>query len=363
MGDHTSQSCLGTGSNLLPHGNSGAFDWHFIGVIKMKLVTFIHDGRERLGAMKDELVLDLASAEFSYSGKDDPVFASMLALIEGGPAALDRSRLLIDIAQQEAWLQPEEYTLCAPLPVPVQMRDVMCFEKHLEQAIEGMTALRAEMAGADPHAAVEEARVAGLLKVPQIFYDQPIYYKANRLALCGTDQDVVWPDYSSYMDYECELACIIGRKGKDISKERAKEHIFGFTIFNDLSARDAQCREIQGYLGPAKGKDFDKANVMGPCIITLDEIGDSLDLEMIVRVNGVEMSRGSSSTMYWSFEDVIAWVSQAETIYPGEILGSGTVGDGCGLEHFRFLKHGDVIELEVEKIGVLRTRVLRNQEA
>ena len=115
---------------------------------------------------------------------------------------------------------------------------------------------------------------------------------------------------------------------------------------------------MQGMLGPAKGKDFDDANVLGPYLVTADEVGNPYELEMIVRINGKEVSRGSSSTMHWSFEQMIEFVSQSETLYPGEVLGSGTVGDGCGFEHMRFLSSGDVVELEVTKLGVLRTTVV-----
>jgi 2-keto-4-pentenoate hydratase/2-oxohepta-3-ene-1,7-dioic acid hydratase in catechol pathway len=162
------------------------------------------------------------------------------------------------------------------------------------------------------------------------------------------------------MDYECELACVIGTGGRDIPASRARQHVFGFTIFNDFSARDAQAIEMAGGLGPAKGKDFDGANAFGPCIVTLDEIGDPYGLEMIVRVNGVERSRGSSGDMHWRFEDMIAHVSRGETLHPGEILGSGTVGDGCGLEQLRFLEDGDTVEIEIQPIGVLRNRIVRS---
>ena len=116
---------------------------------------------------------------------------------------------------------------------------------------------------------------------------------------------------------------------------------------------------MSGMLGPAKSKDFDTANVMGPCLVTADEIEDPYDLTMIARVNGEEWGRGNTRDMRWRFEDVIAHISRSETLYPGEFLGSGTVGNGCGLEQLRFLNPGDVIELEVERIGVLRSRITR----
>ena len=156
------------------------------------------------------------------------------------------------------------------------------------------------------------------------------------------------------LDYELELACVIGRAGRDIPVNQAGAHIFGYTIFNDLSARDAQGREMAGQLGPAKGKDFDTGNVFGPWIVTADAIGDAQDLDMAVRVNGERRGGGNSRDMHHGFADIIAFISQSETLYPGEILGSGTVGTGCGLEIGRYLEDGDEIELEIENIGVLR---------
>jgi len=326
----------------------------------MKLVTYSAGGLERLGALKDDRVCDLQQVAAAVFGDERPAFVSMLALIEGGDAALDEARDALEAAPDDTLRPMADVTLRAPIPVPPQMRDTLCFEKHLEQAIGGMAKLRAEMAGSDPEKAYAEAEAAGMLAIPQIFYDQPIYYKSNRFAVSGPDEEVPWPSYSKYMDYEFEIACVLGKGGKDIKADDAASHIFGYTIFNDFSARDAQAKETLGFLGPAKGKDFDKANAMGPVLITADEIPDVSALEMIVRVNGQEMSRGTPGTMHWTFAQVIEWISQGETMYPGEIIGSGTVGDGCGLEHFRFLRHGDVVELDCPQIGILRNRVTRS---
>jgi len=209
----------------------------------------------------------------------------------------------------------------------------------------------------DPVAAMADMERTGKFAVPEVWYRQPIYYKCNRFAVCGPGTEVVWPRYSKLMDYELELAAVIGTGGRDIPRERALEHVFGYTIFNDFSARDAQMIEGQGMLGPAKGKDFDNANVLGPWLVTADEIGDPYSLEMVVRVNGQERGRGNSASMYWKFEDAIAHVSRDETLYPGEVIGSGTVGNGCGLESLQFLADGDEVELEIDRIGCLRNRV------
>jgi 2-keto-4-pentenoate hydratase/2-oxohepta-3-ene-1,7-dioic acid hydratase in catechol pathway len=161
------------------------------------------------------------------------------------------------------------------------------------------------------------------------------------------------------MDYELEFGIITKNKGANIPVSQAKDHIFGFTIFNDFSARDAQRLEMEGRLGPAKGKSFDGGNVMGPWIVTPDEIGDPYNLKMEVRVNGEVRSKGVSEGMLSSFEEIIAHITQDETLMPGEFIGSGTVGNGCGLELGWFLEHGDTVELEVEKIGILKNRVER----
>ena len=158
------------------------------------------------------------------------------------------------------------------------------------------------------------------------------------------------------MDYELEMGCVIGTTGRDISREDARSHIFGFTIFNDFSARDTQGMEMESGLGPSKSKDFDNANVLGPWIVTIDEFYPD-DAAMTVRVNGEVRSSGRSNTMTVKFEDLIAFISTSETLHAGEILGSGTVGGGCGLEAGKLLADGDVIELEIEGIGVLRNKV------
>jgi len=324
----------------------------------MRLVTFLRDGADRLGALTAAgAVVDLACAA-QATQRDGAPFQSMLGLIEAGPPAWDRARELAAAAPAAALLDSGSVTLRAPLPLPPQVRDFMCFEKHVVQAFAAAFRMRASRAASSGERDALLAQAAAY-RPPEAWYRQPLYYKANRFAVSGPDDVVEWPAFSRLMDYECELACVIGQGGRDIAAADALAHIFGFTIFNDFSARDAQAVEMAGGLGPAKGKDFDGANSFGPCIVTPDEIGDPYDLDMVVRVNGEERSRGNSGSMHWKFEDLIAHVSRGETLYPGEILGSGTVGDGCGLEHLRFLEDGDLVELEIARIGVLRNRVVR----
>jgi 2-keto-4-pentenoate hydratase/2-oxohepta-3-ene-1,7-dioic acid hydratase in catechol pathway len=195
--------------------------------------------------------------------------------------------------------------------------------------------------------------------VPEVWYQQPLYYKGNRFCVASSGKDVVWPAYSELMDFELELACIIGKKGKDISHANAKDHIFGYTIYNDFSARDTQMQESGGPLGPAKSKDFDDSIILGPVIVTADELQDPYQLRMQARINGETWCDNNSSTIHWKFSDMIAHISKSETLHPGEVIGSGTVGFGCGLEHLRFLNDGDVVELEIEHIGVISNKVVR----
>jgi len=334
----------------------------------MKLVTFaggakngtVDSAGPRLGALTDDgSLLDLAVAYRDRFGSNSPVYASMQSLIEAGPPALDLARELVESMPNAARIETgpggTQLQLFAPLPVPMQLRDFMGFETHVRQAGHSMMRLQAKARG-DAEALAEIER-AGAPRPMDAWFHQPLYYKCNRFAVAGTDTDLVWPAYSSLMDFELELAVVIGRQGRDIPREAAGNYIFGYTIYNDFSARDAQAAEMGGPLGPAKGKDFDGANVMGPCIVTADEIDAPYDLTMIARVNGEEWTREHSGSIHWTFEDMIAHVSRGETLYPGEIFGSGTVGNGCGLEHMRFLNHGDLVELEIPPIGVLRNRV------
>ena len=330
----------------------------------MKLVTFAAQGRSpRAGVLIQggRRVLDLQAAHRARWKKTARALSSVLAIAEGGANALDRANETLKRAASRspgAVIPRKGVRLLAPIPNPPQMRDFLCFEKHLLQAFQAARKLRASQSP-DPGAALREMEAKGILAVPQTWYERPIFYHPNRLNVIGTEQDVLWPAYCQTLDFELEFGFFIGRPGKDIPKEKAREHIFGYTIFNDISARDEQTKEMPGQLGPGKGKDFDTGNVLGPCLVTADEMPDPYRLDMEVRVNGERWGGGNSGEMRWRFEDCIADARRSETLYPGEFFGSGTVGSGCGLEQLRFLKPGDVVELEVEGIGVLRNRVVR----
>ena len=324
----------------------------------MRLVTFAAANAQRIGALIDDdrRIVDFTAAD----GAAGPAFSSMQALIEGGVPALNRAREIVAGAQRSSRgvIETSSVKLLSPLPAPVQMRDFLCFEKHLIQAFTQIQRMRAA-AAPDPEKALRELEQQGAYKPPKSWYERPSFYKPSRFSVCGTGQDVAWPAYSQTIDYELEFACVIGKSGRNIGKSDARAHIFGYTIFNDLSARDEQSLEMLNNLGPGKGKDFDNSNPIGPCIVTADESPDPYALTMIVRVDGEERGRGSSREMHWKYEDCIAFVSRDETIHPGELFCSGTVGNGSGLEIGRYVEPGQVVELEVEKIGVLRNRIVR----
>lgn len=329
----------------------------------MKLVTFQRrgaSGPSRAGALlaDGQTVLDLQAAHVQAHGKESPVLTSVLAMAENSDTSLDVAPALLKAPAAQAVVKLADVTLLSPIPAPPQMRDFLCFEEHLVEAFKKAREVRAASTP-DPAAAIREMDAQGVLTIPQVWYQRPIFYHPNRLNVVGHEAEVRWPHYSNRLDFELEFGCFIGKPGRDIAREKAREHIFGYTIFNDVSARDEQVIDMPGQLGPGKGKDFDTGNVLGPCLVTADELPDPYSLDMEVRVNGERWGGGNSGSMKWKFEDCIAHASRSETLFSGEFFGSGTVGTGCGLESMRFLKPGDVVELEVKGIGVLRNRMVK----
>ena len=317
----------------------------------MKLLTFEHQDSQYLGALIDREVINL-----SASAPREIAFSSMQDFIEAGKPALDRAYEIL--ASGTAEKASDQISWLAPLPLPAQIRDCLSFEEHLKNAFESAIKLSA-MGAEDPIKAEQELRASGRFDIPEVWYQQPLYYKANRFSVAQSGKDILWPEYSKIMDFELEMACVIGKKGKDITKNNAEDHIFGYTIYNDFSARDAQMLESPGMLGPAKGKDFEDSIILGPVIVTKDEIDDPYNLRMQARINGETWCDNNSNTIHWTFSDMIAHISMGETLYPGEVIGSGTVGLGCGLEHLRFLNDGDIVELEIEKIGIISNKVIK----
>ncbi|HEU4450711.1 MAG TPA: fumarylacetoacetate hydrolase family protein [Gaiellaceae bacterium] len=269
----------------------------------MRLCTFEAGGRRAPGRVEGDRVVEL----------DAP---SLAAWLESGGG---------DVAEHAL----ADVRLVAPIPHPPSVRDFYAFERHVRSA-------RAER---------------GLEMAPE-WYRIPVFYFSNPAAVHGPDEEVLFPPESSAWDYELEAAAVVGAEGR----------IAGFTVMNDWSARDLQKMEMAVGLGPAKGKDF--ATSLGPVLVTTDELGD-LRLEMAARVNGEQRSLGSLGDLHWPWEELARHAARNTRLMPGDVLGSGTVGTGCILEHGdgRWLRPGDVVELEIERIGVLRNTVAAGPQA
>jgi 2-keto-4-pentenoate hydratase/2-oxohepta-3-ene-1,7-dioic acid hydratase in catechol pathway len=311
----------------------------------MRLCTFevrTHLGRARRVGV--ETARGIVDVNFSYARltgsqklADVLAPADMLSFLQAGAAHRAAECLNIEgrgLNDETLVYTPDEVRIMTPLPRPASVRDFFAFEAHVKKGFEK----RGE-------------------PMPAEWYEIPVYYKSGHHNILGPDDDVLWPKFTERFDYELELAAVIGREGRNIRAADARQYIAGFTVMNDFSARDIQRREMKVRLWPAKGKDW--ATAMGPVLVTPDEIDDPYSLEMTARVNGEEWSRGNSRTMFHTFERMIEFVSEDDTLFPGDVIGSGTVGTGCGLELDRWVKPGDVIELEIERIGVLRNRVVR----
>lgn len=242
--------------------------------------------------------------------------------------------------QQRPWIFPfEKAYLNAPLPVPSSVRDFYAFEEH-----------------------VQTARSKRGLGMVEEWYKFPVFYFSNHQAIVGPDAEVSFPTHSKKWDYELEVGIVMGKEGRDISRSKAFDYVFGLTILNDWSARDLQAEEVKVGLGPAKGKDF--ATSIGPFIVTPEEWMDRrgrehIQLKMEAYVNGQRISKGNLNQLYWSIPQLIERASQDCTLYPGDVIGTGTVGTGCLLEHDdpRWLKASDQVQLKVERLGVLRNTI------
>lgn len=302
----------------------------------MRYLTFVAPGEkhERLGAIvAEDRVVSLARGDLP---KD------MLTFIQAGAEVWQEAEVLA--RQTQSVFPLDQVKLLAPLSCAPTIRDAYAFETHVKTANKNRGR-----------------------EVPEEWYEFPVFYFTNPTTIHGPNQDVSIPAYTQAMDYELEVAAIIGKPGKDIQPEAALDYVFGFTIMNDWSARDVQRKEMKVGLGPAKAKDF--ATSLGPWIVTPDELAKRsvdrvgvYDAQMIARLNGMERSRGNWKDMHFSFGEIIARASEGVTLYPGDVIGSGTVGTGCLLELSKgegpWLATGDVVELEIEGIGKLENKVI-----
>jgi 2-keto-4-pentenoate hydratase/2-oxohepta-3-ene-1,7-dioic acid hydratase in catechol pathway len=304
-------------------------------MIFLKLTTFINKkGEKRAGWVENNRLYDL----YETSNGDLP--DNVLDFIKNHERYLPKWQQLK--GNGVGGFELDQVTLTAPLPNPPSVRDFIAFEEHM----------------------VNAGKRVGLPVAPE-WYEIPVFYFTNHLAIRGHNEEIERPPLCNWLDYELEIACVIGKEGKNIQADEARDYIFGYTILNDWSARDLQSKEMKVGLGPAKGKDF--ANSIGPYIVTKDELepyrmGQRYDLNMTARVNGKILSEGNFKNVYYTFGQMIERASQGVTLYPGDIIGSGTVGKGCLLELgpdvHGWLEPGDTVELEIEAIGKLTNRVI-----
>jgi 2-keto-4-pentenoate hydratase/2-oxohepta-3-ene-1,7-dioic acid hydratase in catechol pathway len=323
----------------------------------MKLVTFEVSTPigplQRIGAIQQNNIIDLNMGYTTYLADKRGSHRAydlasavlppyMIAFFRSGQEGIEAAETTIDYVVKQRSKTPimgpsgekivydtSEIKLKAPVPRPNSIRDYLAFEGH--------------------------ASFSGKRQLDKGWYEIPVCYKGNPNTVIGPEEIIPWPVFTDLLDYELEYGIYIGKEGKNIPRERAQEYIAGYTILNDISARDIQLQEmLAGGLGPVKGKDF--CSVMGPCLVTPDEVNAS-NMRMIARINGEVWSDNNSGTAYWTWPQIIEFASMEETLYPGDFLGSGTVEGGCGVELNRWLQPGDVIELEVEGIGILRNRV------
>lgn len=327
----------------------------------MKLVSYLSEQQERTGVLINDRIIDLESAH-ATSRSSVPLKClslptDMVAFLRLGAGAMDDARAIVgwyglaDETTQRAMSVPSAGSqLCAPVPHPTSMRDGYAFRQHVEAA----------------------RRNRGVEMIPE-FDEIPIFYFTNHQAVFGPGDIHVQELHCDKLDFELEAAIVIGMQGRNIKVVDADAHIAGLMVMNDWSARTLQMLEMKLNLGPAKGKDF--ATSIGPWLVTLDEVadrttvtpnGNQYDLAMNTLVNGQEVSRGNVKDMSWTFAQIIERASYGVTLYPGDVIGSGTCGTGCFLElngskvydPAWWLKPGDVVTCEIEKLGALENTIV-----
>jgi 2-keto-4-pentenoate hydratase/2-oxohepta-3-ene-1,7-dioic acid hydratase in catechol pathway len=334
----------------------------------MKLVTYSDKKKPRntqAGILWGDWILDAKEIAAKASKADIRIpktiqklpdkVPTVLELLNQGPRLLDdikntswRIFNRMKVEDHQRLTKARSVNLHSPIPHPPTLRDFYGFEDH-----------------------VKAARARRGLEMPPEWYEFPAFYYSNPTVIYGPGDDIPRPAYTTALDFELEIACVIGQSGMDIPENEAEPYIAGYTIMNDWSARDIQQREMKIGLGPAKAKDF--ATSLGPWLVTPDELQDKksgpakFDLRMKATVNGKQLSEGNMNKMHWTFSQMVARASQSVELKVGEVFGSGTVGTGSllelGEEIHRWLKHGDRVELEVERLGVLRNRIIETAES
>lgn len=317
----------------------------------MKLVSYKTEDREHLGVYVNGHIYNLHSC-------DKQIPDEMRAFLLEGEVMMERAKK-IDQQIKAGEIEAKEevfYELLAPVPHPTSCRDGYAFRQHV--------------------AAARRNRGLGMISE---FDQYPIFYFTNHNAIQGPGEISCMPDHFQKLDFELEVAVVIGAKGRNIKAEEADKYIAGYMIMNDMSARTLQMEEMLLNLGPAKGKDF--STVIGPWLVTPDElehylttpkhghVGNAYNLEMTCTVNGVEVSRGNMADMDWTFAEIIERCAYGVDILPGDVIGSGTVGTGCFLElngtallnnpDFKpqWLQEGDIVEMTVTGLGILSNTI------
>jgi 2-keto-4-pentenoate hydratase/2-oxohepta-3-ene-1,7-dioic acid hydratase in catechol pathway len=335
----------------------------------MKLVTYSEQKsplRNRPALLWGEWILDIHDLPRVSTPLGIRVPRPVQTLSETASSTLDvlaKGSKVVDDLQKLSWrifnrIDPEkiprtmkklsDVRIRSPITRPPTLRDFYAFEDH-----------------------VKAARARRGLQIPEEWYEFPAFYYSNPTMIYGQDDEIPIPSYTKKMDYELEVACVIGKDGVNIREEDAETHIAGYTIMNDWSARDIQEREVKIGLGPAKAKDF--ATSLGPWLVTPDELQDKktgpakYDLRMKAKVNGKQLSDGNMNLMHWTFSQMIARASESVELKVGEVFGSGTVGTGSllelGQEVHPWLGPGELVELEVERLGVLRNRIIETAKS
>jgi len=317
----------------------------------MKLVSYQTEGVAQLGVFIKGHIYNLHSC-------DKLIPHTMSEFLAGGVELMDRAKVINEkiITGQLSAKEEVFFELLAPVPNPTSCRDGYAFRQHVAAA----------------------RRNRGVPMIPE-FDQYPIFYFTNHNAIQGPGEIVCMPDHFQKLDFELEIAIVIGKKGRNILAKEADEYIAGFMIMNDMSARTLQMEEMLLNLGPAKGKDF--STVIGPWLVTPDElaqhlvpakaghVGNNYNLNMKCWVNGQEVSQGNVADMDWTFAEIIERCAYGVDILPGDVIGSGTVGTGCFLElngtkllndpnaQTQWLQDGDVVEMEIAGLGILSNTI------
>jgi len=279
----------------------------------------------RFGILQDNEIIDLTDG-FGTPDLDGPTPNAAIAFLVSGKTP-DQCG-----AGKAKRYKPADVFFGPPVLRPSNFMDFYAFEQH-----------------------VRTARAKRGLEIEPLWFEIPVYYNTTPYSFYGHGQTVYYPKGEDRLDYELELGCVIGKTVRNADEATARDAIAGYTIFNDCSSRSRQQRAMKVGLGPSPGKDF--ASVIGPYLVTKDEVPNYAELNMRAFVNGEKWSEGVAGTMQHSFEKMIMYASATRTLFPGDVIGSGTVGGGCGLELDKFPKPGDTIRLEIDKLGVLENKI------